>query len=114
MCIFVFTKEKQCVYVQFFMLANLLTYLKAILHIFSYFVISDPYHILERDEGELVDSILKDLLKKDFVSDGFVKKLTERDELTGVDPRTKMALRHAQVDDGLRSIMFGSVRKGVL
>ena len=84
------------------------------MHIFSYFVISDPYHILERDEGELVDSILKDLLKKDFVSDGFVKKLTERDELTGVDPRTKMALRHAQVDDGLHSIMmhlFGSVRK---
>lgn len=44
-----------------------------------------------------MDSVLKGLLKKDFVSDGYVKKFVHKEESGGIDPSTKMTIRHAQV-----------------
>lgn len=56
----------------------------------------DPYAVLYKDDGDLVNEVLDDMWQKQIFNDSF-KEDIELDSQKKHDPSTKMKLRHLQV-----------------
>ena len=71
---------------------------------FCYFL--DPYSILEKDDSSIVDDVMQRLLDKQVLGADVLDDLgLDYKDSNWKDPRTKMKLRHQQVDLSLKNII---------